>query len=160
MMTTLSLKRIVAAGLVAASFAFVPADQAQAQSASCQGDFAKVMQPRMDLIQRINGFAKKRPSAGQACSTLGQLAAADTRLIKWMEENKDWCQIPDDLLEQVKGSQGQVSRSRGQACNAAKQQASQIQRARAQQRAAQQQQAGGGGAPAVGSGVRLPSGAL
>jgi hypothetical protein len=156
MKNTYSLGRLAALGVISIAMAVAAASGASAQSPSCQADFAKVMQPRMNLIERINGFAKKRPTAGQACSTLGQLANADVRLIKWLEENKDWCQIPDELLEQVKGSQDQVARSRRQACGAAKQQAAQISRLRAQQRAAQQ----GGGAPAVGSGVRLPQGAL
>jgi hypothetical protein len=133
-----------------------------AQATSCQTDFQKVMAPRQALIARINGFAKKRPTADQACSTLGQLVAADRRLINWMTENKDWCQIGDEMITQAQASSGQAARSRGQACSAASQQRSQIAKARAAQaRAAQQQQAGGGDRPApVGSGVRLPQGAL
>jgi hypothetical protein len=133
--------------------AAVVAGEAAAQSPSCQADFQKIMEPRQKIIERINGFRSKRPTPGQACSTLGELVAADGKLIAWLTENKDWCQIPDQLIEQLQTASGQASRSRGQACTAAKNQASQIARARAQQRAAQ-------GAPAVGSGVRLPQGAL
>ncbi len=130
---------------------------AQAQASNCQADFQKVMAPREALMQRINGFRTKRPTPGQACSTLGQLVTADGRVLAWMTENKDWCQIPDSLMEQLQTASGQVSRSRGQACAAAKNQASQIARARAAQARAQQ---GGGGPPPVGSSVRLPQGAL
>ena len=152
------------AALALSSVAIFPAallfaTQAQAQASNCQEDFQKNMAPRQALINRINGFRTKRPTAGQACSTLGQLVSADTRMISWMNENKDWCQIPDQLVEQLKESSGQAVRSRAQACTAAKSQQGQIARARAaQQRAADQ---GGGGAPAaVGSGVKLPQGAL
>lgn len=147
------LAAIFAASLGAGLLA---AGEAAAQSSSCQADFQKIMEPRQKLIERINGFRNKRPTAGQACSTLGQLVTADGKLMAWLGENKEWCQIPDALIEQLKEATGQASRSRGQACQAAKNQASQIARARAQQRAAQQ----GGGAPPVGSGVRLPQGAL
>ncbi len=130
---------------------------ALAQASNCQGDFQKLMAPRQSLIERINGFKSKRPTAGQACSTLSQLVSADQRLNKWLSENKDWCQIPEQVVEQAQGSSGQALRARGQACTAAKNQ--DLQNARA--RAAQQQQQAGGGAPApVGSGVRLPQGAL
>jgi hypothetical protein len=128
---------------------------ALAQASSCQTDFQKLMQPRMGLIERINGFQKRRPTPQVACSTLTQLTAADDKLSKWVGENKDWCQIPDEITDQLKAAAGQAARARGQACGAARQQAALIARARAQQRAAQ-----GGGAPAVGSGVRLPQGAL
>jgi hypothetical protein len=130
---------------------------AMAQQSGCAGDFQKLMGPRQALIERINGFQKRKPTPQQACSTLGQLVAADARVGKWVDENKDWCQIPDQLVEQLKTGAGQAQRARGQACGAAKQQAAMVARARAQQRA---QQGGGGAAPPVGSGVRLPSGAL
>jgi hypothetical protein len=130
---------------------------ASAQQSSCQADFQKFMGPRQALIQRINGFRQRRPTPQAACSTLSQLVSADARLSKWVDENKDWCQIPDEMVEQLKTGAGQAQRARGQACGAARQQASAIARARAQQRAAQ---GGGGGQAPVGSGVRLPSGAL
>jgi hypothetical protein len=153
-----SAGRLSAAVTVLAAGFLVTSGEARAQASNCQTDFQKVMAPREALMQRINGFRTKRPTAGQACSTLGQLVAADGNVLKWMTENKDWCQIPDALVEQLQTASGQVSRSRGQACAAAKNQASQIARARAAQ--ARAQQGGGGGAPPVGSGVRLPQGAL
>jgi hypothetical protein len=151
-MTILKSRTMIAA--IAATAALVAsADGARAQSASCQTDFQKVMEPRQALIARINGFRTKRPTASQACSTLGSLVAADRKLIAWMTENKDWCQIPDQLIEQVQEASAQASRSRGTACQAAKNQANQMARARAQQQS-------GSAAPPVGSGVRLPQGAL
>jgi hypothetical protein len=141
--------------MIGASLLAMGAGDARAQS-SCTDDFQKLMQPRQNLIQRINGFQQRRPTPGQACSTLSQLVAADAKLSKWIGENKDWCSIPDSVVEQLQAGTAQAQRARGQACGAAKQQATNIARARAQQRAAQ---SGGGQAP-VGSGVRLPSGAL
>jgi hypothetical protein len=152
-----SAGRLSAAATVLTVCVLVMPDQAQAQASNCQTDFQKVMAPREALMQRINGFRNKRPTAGQACSTLGQLVTADGNVLKWMTENKDWCQIPDALVEQLQTASGQVSKSRGQACTAAKNQVTQQARARAAQARAQQ---GGGGAPPVGSGVRLPQGAL
>jgi hypothetical protein len=143
-----------------AAFAAVALEpgSAMAQGSNCAADFQKLMDPRMALVQRINGFQSKRPTPQVACSTLGQLVAADGKLSKWVDENKEWCQIPDTVVEQLKTGAGQAQRARGQACGAAKQQAAAIARARAQARAAQG--GGGGGAPPVGSGVRLPQGAL
>ncbi len=148
--------RISAAAAVLLASVVVTSGQANAQASNCQTDFQKVMAPREALMQRINGFRTKRPTAGQACSTLGQLVTADGNVLKWMTENKDWCQIPDSLVEQLQTAGGQVSKSRAQACSAAKNQVTQQARARAAQARAQQ----GGGAPPVGSSVRLPQGAL
>jgi hypothetical protein len=152
-----SAGRISVVVTVLAAGVLLTPGQAHAQASNCQTDFQKVMAPREALMQRINGFRNKRPTAGQACSTLGQLVTADGNVLKWMTENKDWCQIPDSLVEQLQTASGQVSKSRGQACTAAKNQVTQQARARAAQARAQQ---GGGSAPPVGSGVRLPQGAL
>jgi hypothetical protein len=134
--------------VVAATLA--PLGEAKAQAASCQTDFQKVMEPRQALINRINGYRAKRPTAAQACSTLTELVAADRKVIDWMTENKDWCQIPDQVVEQLQGASTQASASRKSTCNAAKNQEAQGARAKAQQ----------AGPPPVGSGIRLPSGAL
>lgn len=115
---------------------------------SCQNDLNKHAQVRLDAINRINGFKNKRPSATQACSAFGNLVAAEAKMIKWMEENKDWCQIPDPLIDDLKKASAQGTKVRGQACSAAKKEA--------QMRA--QGGAGGGGAPRPA--VRLPQGAL
>lgn len=154
-----SLSKLCLALAVTGGLAVVSASDAMAQS-SCQADMQKVMGPRQALLARVNGFAKKRPTPDQACSTFSSLAAADGRAVKWMTENKDWCQIPDELLEQMKGASGQIVRARSQSCTAAKNFRAQVAKLRAQQRRAAEAQGGGGGPPAVGSGVRLPSGAL
>jgi hypothetical protein len=127
---------------------------AQAQSPTCQAGFQGVMAPRQALLERINGFRTKRPTAQQACSTLTQLVSAEVRMIKWMTENKDWCSIPDETIDQAKQANGQAARARGQTCTAASRQA------QGQAAAARQRAQGADAPPAVGSGVRLPQGAL
>lgn len=129
----------LAAGLLSA----VPA---MAMPASCQQDFAKYSGDREAAIQRINTFNKKRPSAFQACAAFGNLTGIEARMLKWMNENKEWCQFPEQVINQLKEATAQTSRVRGQVCTAAKREA----------------QGGGAarGAPPPGSGVRLPQGAL
>ncbi len=115
--------------------------------ASCQVDFQKLTEERQAAIDRINGFNKKRPTAQVACGAFNNLSGVESRFLKWMNDNKDWCQIPDEFINQLKGANGATQRARGQVCTAAR----------------QQQQGGGGaprGAPPPGAGVRLPSGAL
>lgn len=124
------------------------AQSASAMPASCQTDFQKFSDDRQNAVDRINAFNKKRPTAQAACAAFGNLTGAEARLIKWMTENKDWCQIPEAFFEQIKQAAGQTTKVRGQVCTAARREA-----------------AGGGGgaprgAPPPGAGVRLPQGAL
>lgn len=120
---------------------------AAAMTASCQAEFEKYSAQRQAEIARINAFNKKRPTAQQACAAFGSLGSVENRMLKWMTENKDWCQIPEVYFEQLKGAAGETNKLRGQICTAARREA-----------------AGGGaaprGAPPPGSGVRLPQGAL
>lgn len=121
---------------------------ATAMPASCQADFQKYTNDRQVAVDRINAFNKKRPTAQAACGAFGTLTSAEARLIKWMTENKEWCQIPDAFFQQIKQAAEQTAKVRGQVCTAAKREA--------------EGAAGGGprGAPPPGAGVRLPQGAL
>lgn len=143
------MKFSVAVSMLAAALVLGAAPEARAMTESCQNDLNKVGQGRLDAINRINAFKKKRPTATQACSAFGNLVSAEAKMIKWMEENKEWCQIPDPLIEDLKKSSAQGVKVRGQACSAAKKEA--------QMRA---QAAAGGGGAARRPAVKLPQGAL
>ena len=144
MMSAVLRRTLCASALVT----FLPL-AAEAAPASCQRDFGAFTEKRMKLIERINGYAKKRPSATAACATFGELQSTDTALLKWMQANKDWCQLPDQNIADLEKAIEQTRKVRGQACTAAKKEA--------------EFRASGGaprGAPPPGSGVRLPQGAL
>jgi hypothetical protein len=144
-----AMKAVVKTLFLASGLFAATAMPALAMPESCQQDLNKYGQSRLDAINRINAFKNKRPSATQACSAFGNLASAEQRMIKWMEGNKEWCQIPDALVDDLKKSLAQSSKVRGQACSAAKKEA-------------QMRAQGGvpGGAAPPRSSVRLPQGAL
>ena len=138
--------------LFAASFlCLTMAGSAYALPESCS-DFQKVALPRVQLINRINGFQKKKPTAVEACKIMTALVGVDKKILEWMEANKDWCQVPDEQIASLKQAGEQTSAFKTKACTAAVTQAKQIE----QMKKAQAQ--GGGSAP--GSAVHLPQGAL
>lgn len=118
---------------------------AHALTASCQAELDKYGQARLEVINKINGFAKKRPTAKQACAIFGELVKAEAEMLKWMEDNQAWCQLPDPFVADYKKGTEQGTKARAQVCTAAKK---------------QQQQPRAPSGPAPGSGVRLPKGAL
>lgn len=140
-----------------AAFAFVMlafgVSSASAMPESCN-EFPKIVAPRLALIEKLNNFKKKKPTAIEACKTMTSLIAADKKIMDWMVANKDWCQVPDEQLTQLKQASEQSNEFRGKACAAAANQAKQIE----QLKRAQAQ--GGGGQPLPGAGVKLPQGAL
>ncbi len=152
--TKTSVKLLVFSAVLVSCATLAPLS-ASALPDSCN-DFQKLVNPRMALISQINGFKKKKPTAGQACTILTRLTVADKKILDWMNTNKDWCQIPDDQIAGLKQASGQSASFKNQACNAASQQAKQL----SQMRRQQQQQQGGGRQTTPGAGVRLPQGAL
>jgi len=134
---------------------------AAAQSAICER-IGVLLKQREGIMKRVNGMGKKNVDPGVACNVFGSLASNGAQTLAFATENKDWCQIPDEFIENLKAGQGQVTKVRAQACNAAKQRTVMEQRARQQ---AQQAQQGGnsafGGVDGFSSGPwRIPQGAL
>ena len=130
---------------------------AAAMPESCQKEFNPLMEKRQAYMNQINGFQKRKPTAPVACNAFGGLASSNRKLVEWMESQKDWCQIPDDMLNGIKDQQGQIDKVRGTACDAAAKQAKMMGEARRRAAQSQRQQQGG---PGIGGGVRLPQGAL
>lgn len=127
---------------------------AAAMPASCEKDFAPMMEKRQGYINTINGYNKRKPTASQACNTFQGLSSQNKKMTDWMVSQKDWCQIPEDMVKGISDAQVQLDETRGKVCSAAAKQAQQLKQMKA--RAARQQPA----QPGVGSGVRLPQGAL
>ena len=123
----------------------------QGMPQSCMKDFEPLMKVRQAAIQRVNSLNPKKTTAPQACAAFRELAAKNQKVVEYMTTNKDWCQIGDNDLAAVTQAQEQIEKNRSNACNAAAKQAAQIRQMQRQQQNAQ---------PAVGSGVRLPQGAL
>ncbi len=136
---------------------------AQAQSAVCER-LAPLMKQRQALMQRINGMGRKNVNPATACSLFSSLASNGAQTIAFANENKDWCQIPDDFVNGLTSSQRQISDVRGKACQAAKQRVAQerlgrqIQSQRAQQ--APGTEAFGGADGFSSTPWRVPQGAL
>jgi hypothetical protein len=123
--------------------------QAQSLGTDCQGDIAKLQQKREAQIASINkltkgGKTKLDPIA--ACPQLKKLQATETEILTYMTKNQNWCDIPDQVLANVKGGRDKTAGFANQACKIA-----------AMARKARQNALAGGGAPAA---PRLPHGPL
>jgi len=94
----------------------------QAQENSCQTDFQKLSGRRMAEIQRINaivkaGKGKMDPIA--TCPVARALDRVEIEFMSYMVKNKEWCQIPDSVIEQFKSQHAKSSTLASQACAAA-----------------------------------------
>jgi hypothetical protein len=115
-----ALLRLALAGTAAAALGAAPA---LAQSGTCQ-EFGKTLQERAGIVQKINaaGDKNKKVEPKAACSLFGALVTNGENAVKWLEANKDWCQIPDPFIANIKAEHAKAVGLRGQACKAAAQQ--------------------------------------
>jgi hypothetical protein len=152
---------------LAAAGMFMVAAPAFAQSSSCQ-EGQKILAERNSLGEQLNKMGKskdgkkKQLDARAACPVFTKLVSNGEAGLKWMTENKDWCQIPDSVLENFTQAHKQIQTVKGQACQMAAK-INEMEK-KAKQAAQQQQQQGGargllGGGGLTGS-YSMPKGAL
>ena len=131
---------------LAAACGFAPAAQAQ----SCNEDIAAFGQKRNAAIQKLNAISKAHggkldPIA--ACPALRNLNAIEGQMGAYLTKNKDWCNIPDDFLNNFKTGTSRTGAMAKQACDLAA-------------KVKQMQENGGMGAAAAPPAVKLPAGPL
>ena len=123
--------------------------------ADCQTDIQGFMKRRDGVIAQLNqmthGAKGKKLDPIAACPKFKALTGILNQTVAYLEKNKDWCSIPDSLLDGAKGQRGQFSKTASQACGIAAKIA--VMKKRAQQQAAQ----GGMAGPQV---QQLPHGPL
>ena len=137
---------------VIASIAFVVGTAGLAQ-ADCTSDFAALMSKRTVQIEVLNKNSKSHggkldPVA--ACPQLRNLAAAESQVVAYIEKNKDWCGLPEDLAEKMTATRAKTQSFAANACGVAVKM-KQMQAAQQKQAQSQQQQE-----PAI----KLPTGPL
>ena len=119
---------------------------------SCADDLKKLTDRRVAELAGINALAaagKKKPiDPAIFCAKSHGLSASEDALIAYMEKNKDWCGIPDEVLTGLKASHAKSVEFGGRACVAA---------AKFKKMKEQQANGGGNGAPQA---QPLPAGPL
>ncbi len=121
----------------------------QPQQQACAEDFQKLTQKRMAAIEKLNalgkaGKGKMDPMA--ACPVAKALGGVETEMLNYMTKNKEWCNIPENVIEGFKDARTKSQGFAKQACDVA-----------AKMKKMQEEGAAGGG---MGAPPRLPSGPL
>ena len=121
----------------------------------CAASLQKLSTQREAALQGVNSLAAashgKKLDPEQFCSRARPLNAAEEAMLAYMIKNKDWCQIPDDAIAQLKASHAKSAAFGAKACTVA------VQMKKMKAQAAQAAQQGGVGAPQQ---QPLPSGPL
>ena len=126
-----------------------------ATAQSCGDDLQKMAQKREAAMQSINSVvaaAHGKPLDPEIfCVKAAPLISIEGAMLAYMEKNKDWCQVPDDAIAQLKATHTKTIGFSTKACTVAEK----IKKMKAQ--AAQGGGQPGGGPPQA---QALPAGPL
>ena len=141
----------VLATVAAGSLAAVMLPAASAFAGDCNSDIAGLSQKRQAFIDQLNALSAK--SKGKldpvaSCPTLRGLVSTEGNLLKYLEANKNWCNVPDEIVSNLKTADVKSQLFATQACNFA-----------AQAKKAKEQQASSNAAIAA-EAPKLPAGPL
>jgi hypothetical protein len=79
-----------------------------AQDASCADDLKRLSEKRQVELERVNGMVRaakgKALDPAKFCSQSAGLNTAESALIAYMDKNKDWCAVPDDVIAALKAN--------------------------------------------------------
>lgn len=122
------------------------------QGMSCADGVKGLTEKRLAAVASLNALAKSgkgKLDPIAACPKLKTLVVLESQLNDYLVKNKDWCQIPDDVINNLAASRAKTQKFAGQACNVAAQIVKAKKDAASQAAAAAQQEA-----------ARMPAGPL
>ena len=112
---------IAAAALGASLLCAAPASASQ----DCGADMNRLREQREVAMGGLNklvaGAKGKQLDAASFCERSRPLVAAENAWIAYMEKNKDWCQIPDDIIKSLKDVHAKNASFGAKACGVAAQ---------------------------------------
>ncbi len=120
--------------------------------ADCNVDLSALMSKRMTEIDALNKISKAhggKLDPIEGCPRLRTLAAAEGQVVAYMEKNKDWCGLPEDVLTKMTETHTKTESYAGKACTFAVKM-KQMQEMQQKQAATQQQE----------QAIKLPTGPL
>jgi hypothetical protein len=144
-----TMRRGAGLAITALLISFAGGSVARAQS--CQEDFQKLSEKRMAQISVLNKLgkaAKGKMDPVAACPAARRLVTIETEMFNYIQKNKDWCNIPDNVADGFKQARAKTQAFASQACAVA-----------AKVKKMQAEQAAGGGVPEQ-QAQKLPAGPL
>ncbi len=123
------VSRVAAVSTVLVAGAFT-ADLANA--GDCNVDIAGLSQKRQVYIEKLNVLAKAakgKLDPVASCPTLRGLVKTEGDLLKYLQANKNWCNVPDETVSNLQAADVKSQAFATQACNLATQVAKQKQQA-------------------------------
>jgi hypothetical protein len=104
--------------LLALVVAFAAGNGAHAQGSPPQcNDFVKFRTDAEQKAGAIRAASERKAERKEMCTLIQRFASAETTMIKFLEDNKVWCGVPDMAIKQVKTNHAKTLKIRHAACS-------------------------------------------
>ncbi|HTV32781.1 MAG TPA: hypothetical protein VME69_06720 [Methylocella sp.] len=93
-------------------------------AADCNTDIGTLTRKRQNLIDQLTQLTqggKKQLDPVASCPKLRALVSVEQELLAYLTKNKEWCQVPDEALQNISASGGKTTKIANQACTVAEQ---------------------------------------
>ena len=102
---------------IAAALAACAGTEAPAQQ-NCVEDFAKLRQDAEKLAGDVKSAGERKAPQPEMCQAIRRFADSEAKVVKYLEENQPWCQIPPQVVAQAKASHDRTLKARTHICSA------------------------------------------
>lgn len=92
---------------------------AGAARADCQSDAMSIRQEIEEKGKVLQAAIKKKSDPQTLCPLFKAYTAVEAKWVKFLGDNKDWCQIPAQVIEQAASGSKKAVEVRNNVCNAA-----------------------------------------
>ena len=79
----------------------------------------KILNDCMQLIQQVQAYKQKKPTADEACAAFTRLSKFNVSAVSAIERDGAWCRAPEDLAGSLKTQQTEINKARQISCKAA-----------------------------------------
>jgi len=117
------IRRALFAFLIGTALAGAAAQLGQAQN-TCEQRFIAFRTEMENKGKALQAAGKRKATPQEICSHIRGYADVEAKTLKYLRENQTTCNIPDKLVQQVKGNHAKTVQLRTRVCNAAAQGAS------------------------------------
>ena len=89
------------------------------QEPPCAADFGKLRDDAEKKAMAIKAAGDRKAPPKEACQLFNAFVAAQSKMLKYANENATWCGIPNQILASIKEGVAKTSEVRARVCQAA-----------------------------------------
>jgi|RhiMethySRZTD1v2_1073278.scaffolds.fasta_scaffold859773_2 hypothetical protein len=96
-----------------------PSQPSPQQEPPCVQEFIRLREDAEKKASAVKAANDRKAPPKEACQLFGALVTAQSKMLKFANENSTWCGIPPQIVEQLKVAEAKVSEIRTKVCQAA-----------------------------------------